>query len=560
MEHRAKKPAFVGPYLLVGLAVLCAGCSGHPQVNGSLGDATPETAEPFDPTAPLASRICDDDQGTTGIYVFSAMNHKLAHYPAFAEAFGTQLVSECETAVRFEAAYADYLQAHPGFDADEPLPPSPEGEAAAFPDDILEKAEQEVQKVGGVVGTNVDNAIVKIQFDSCSTHLHKNGRFCPNADASWVVNGADLRHNTSICTGTFISKNWILTAAHCITLAAVDSCMDKGVSRTNCVPKWDNYGKWVVEGTYNTEFDAQGIPISSPVTYREVFGMRAYVDTEWRGRNLSTNEKTCTTTDCARTDLAADHDLALLYIDRRNDGRLPPRVEDDAAKRLNITFPLASWTFAVGGWGDPPGNMGQEVFRQGDFPAGTIMYPQGALSNQMVVSNFAGNSAAYVCHGDSGGPVLRTGLQVATNRNIVKSNVEAIVAVNSSSNAHCDGTTEPSPILWRATLIHTPNHRKFIHDSMNRWPWTAQTCVEKSLNNTGPKQVEECWGKPCTFDGTPCTKDETCQGQPREIFASLPVGDSMCKVCQGFPGTNPTTGARLDLDCNCLEGQCVKDP
>jgi hypothetical protein len=558
MKYRLKKPAFARLCVLMGVGALSVGCASTPEINGSAGVVPPATEtveEPFDPRAPLASRICDDEQGNTGIYVLSAMNHKLDHYPEFAEAFGTQTVSECETAVRFDAAYAEYLEAHPGFDADEPLPPAPDGEAPAFPDDELNGVAEEVQKVGGVTGTNVDSAIVKIQFDSCSTHEHKNGKYCPDADSSWIVNGSDLRKVSTICSGTFISKNWILTSAHCITMAAIDACMDKGKTRANCVPRWDNYGQWMVEGTYFKELDAQGVPTASAVTYRELFGMRSYVDMEWRGTKLDQNETTCTTPDCARIDLSADHDLALLYIDRKNDGRLPPRVEDGSAKRLNIVPLLASWTFDVAGWGKPPGGAGQEVFRQGSFPASSI---QGALSDNIVVSNFGG--AAYVCHGDSGGPVLRTGLTVQTNRNVMKNDLEAIVAVNSSTNAHCDGTTEPSPIVWRATLIHTKNHRDFIHDTMNRWPWTAQTCVEKSLSNTGAKQVEECWGKPCTFDGTPCAADETCQGKPREIIASLPVGDTMCKVCQGFPGTDPTSGAQLNADCNCLEGQCVKDP
>ena len=57
------------------------------------------------------------------MYVLSAINMKLKHYPQFAAAIGMSCVRDCASARKFAAAYARYRTDHPGFDANEPREP-----------------------------------------------------------------------------------------------------------------------------------------------------------------------------------------------------------------------------------------------------------------------------------------------------------------------------------------------------------------------------------------------------------------------------------------------------
>jgi hypothetical protein len=58
-------------------------------------------------------------------YMLSAINNKLRNYPEFASAIGIHCVRDCAQARAFMKAYRAYLEAHPGFDANQPLGPSP---------------------------------------------------------------------------------------------------------------------------------------------------------------------------------------------------------------------------------------------------------------------------------------------------------------------------------------------------------------------------------------------------------------------------------------------------
>jgi len=58
-------------------------------------------------------------------YMLAAINNKLRHYPAFANAVGIHCVRDCAAARAFVKAYAAYGASHPDFDAGEPLEPTP---------------------------------------------------------------------------------------------------------------------------------------------------------------------------------------------------------------------------------------------------------------------------------------------------------------------------------------------------------------------------------------------------------------------------------------------------
>jgi hypothetical protein len=63
---------------------------------------------------------CEAESRTDRHYDLSSINWKLRHYPEFAAAARIHCVRDCAGARAYGKAYGEYVQAHPGFDADEP--------------------------------------------------------------------------------------------------------------------------------------------------------------------------------------------------------------------------------------------------------------------------------------------------------------------------------------------------------------------------------------------------------------------------------------------------------
>ena len=59
------------------------------------------------------------------LYVLSAINRKLRHYPELASEIGIHCVRDCPTARLFVKAYSAYKRSHGQFDANEPIEPAP---------------------------------------------------------------------------------------------------------------------------------------------------------------------------------------------------------------------------------------------------------------------------------------------------------------------------------------------------------------------------------------------------------------------------------------------------
>lgn len=202
-------------------AVLGAGCSA-PDADSSAKSDSPSVSEPargderrLDPREPGASVVCGMTEGRNGLqpelYMLYAMNWKLRHYPELASAIGMDLVSDCESARQFATAYGQYVEDHPGFDADEPVGDSPPEESAPPPEDT---SSVEVQKIYFGTGA-VNHAVVKI--DLILPH---------DPHPSWKFEEIpEDKVRLTSCTGTLINKNWILTAAHCLSFAAIYHCL-----------------------------------------------------------------------------------------------------------------------------------------------------------------------------------------------------------------------------------------------------------------------------------------------------------------------------------------------
>jgi hypothetical protein len=589
MQGWAKDSVLAVRTLLV-LGAMDLACSGKArvEVNG-FEEREPPTVEqpPLDPFAPGASVVCSVDPplGSGGepqieLYQVSAMNHKLRHYPDFAAEVGIDSVADCAGARQFLARYAEYLQSHPGFDADEPLAPMhPSGPEPEGPSGSLETAD-EVEKV--IAGTNATNhPVVRLRFTSCRKKLRGSGAAgaggtagtagfddsCPHGvHPDWddiigpaVTPPATRNAVPSNCTGTFINKNWILTAAHCVSRAAVDLCVQSGVTRANCKPELGQWGYWTINGTKRGPM-GQAVPY----TLTNVLA-RGYIHPNWLGRTNSANPHTCVTTipafPCYNTQLGVLHDVALLYIRSQDDDKLPPELEVmgqmDSALRLSNVPPLlpptlpagtTAWPLRFYGWAststDPNSGESTRVLRVGDDP------PPIAHSNPIapaipphLIGTHDETIHSHVCPGDSGGPLVRT---VTTPSNTGPRTVEAIVGVLASGNADCVIPQAGQIIRWSRVDLNTD----FITAALqNQQPLFSFRCQPRLPVAGGGSELLECWGPPCravsecNTPGQPVTRTCWQPGGPSRTRAS-------CDAC----------AAPLGGGCGCIVGQCLPTP
>lgn len=524
------------------VGVLCAGSSGIACSSSAIGagpadeqGSTPNAGEtpdetddaPLDPREPGASVFCGMG-GKTGkepeIYMLYAMNRKLQMYPEFAAAAGLSLVSDCDGGRRYSYEYAKYRLEHGEFDADQELGELPD-ETRELPSS--EPPRLEMQKIhNGYAATN--DAVVRINF-----------QIPDGTDPAWK-----LGTGNTTCTGTFINKNWILTAAHCLTFGAVIKCLRTGKTPAQCQPSWTSYGKYTISGT------RQG----RDYTVSNVFA-RHYVHADWTGRDPNKNPYFCPGAGCLPDD-NADHDLGLLYLSQAYDDQLHPSVEEGAAMRLSIAPPDKLWPNDFYGYGNSnyenPGLLsgGQR----------TIKF----FTKHTIVAGLTTVEDPFLCRGDSGGPLVRTDLSLVTNlstNNQVVTGLEAVFGVASqATGADCKdlSSTAGAEDIW--TRVDAKSNRKFIEETLRRWqPYTNLTYTRRPLGvpPDPPPQppfppqffvVEELWGKPCA-DQSFCKKDaankkyiETCWHAP-DYFATR--NQTSCEACG--PSSN----------CECIVGQCI---
>ena len=460
---------------------------------------------PLEPRAPGASIVCGYiDTGASvpepELYMLSAINHKLDAYPGLAVAVGLDTVSNCDDARRYVEAYTAYALDNPGFAAEEQGVPLPEGEPEPSHSG---PPETQIQKIAN--GTNAaDDPIVRLEFPIWpQTDDQKRSQ---PGDASWGTDAAgnvdpesDPRGKTVTCTGTFINRNWIVTAAHCLSYAAVNGCIFRGLTRAQCQPDWAQWGQWTIRGARN----------GTGYVMRNVEA-RGYVHSKWYGTTWSQNPAFCPPKSaCYSRALGATHDLALLYVPTDQDDRLAANLEENGAKRLSIIDPDPSWSLTFAGWGDPvqtdPQGNAVAVLRASN-PSSSFSVIKPDMVNAVLTATISTPTAPYPCPGDSGGPLMRTGLQMATNAG-TKTGLEAVVGVMSHGYSLC-APLDDQPFFW--TLVSSPGNLGFIEDTMRRWPpYDNLVCPKRPVNGDPippagpPASVEECWGTPCVANGPP---------------------------------------------------------
>jgi hypothetical protein len=446
------------------------------------------------------------------LYVLSGMRKKLGDFPDLASEVGSEPPTNCEEARRFYDGYLRYSELYPNFDADQPLGPPPLAPGAPEgpgPKLTVTKV-LDGQLPGADFGAYPRSPVVKItQLPSPNTFNDGGG-----------------------CSGSFIAKNWIATAAHCLAVTKPQSIP---IERRNAEDLF-GYARWQVDWS-----DANGDLVSTATLTAQGEDILQHPDPRYIGKNPT------------RTDPGSSRfDFALLYLrEEAYDTALPPRAETGAAMRISIVPPLQTETISAAGYGTGGPTLGP--LRTGTFgPPLTIIAGFNTIERE--VQSF---TEASICKGDSGGPAYKMVNVGAVMQPAevpfeqAPTTVPVMMAVNSAYilPTAC-GTNPPDPGCPLPSNCAQPGdsqvwtrvdqYRLFIEERMALWQMGPLfTCREGRPTGATTNTFVECWGTPCEIP-TNCAPDEFCR-RPSDAFI-----DASCQVCQG--------------SCSCIVGQCVKGP
>lgn len=463
--------------VMVGKVGVMGACLLGGAILGGCGttDRTPPTATN---AAPLETDAIQCGPSTSfggrELYVLFAINHKLDTYPDLRAALGQDHVFDCDSARAFTAGYRQYSEDHPGFDRDEPLPPRP---AVATPSD-LKRPVLDVPKVfQGTPVMYAPSPIVRL------VQVLRPGTLDEHGNPAQAM----------ACTGTFIAKNWIVTAAHCLILGPDSS-------------DWFGWTDWKIQWP-----DANGNVLDTSSLFLTAL---QYPEPRYIGSEAPN---------------ADSHDIALLYLPSilEVEEVLPPDIGDGHAMMLQEGEPQLPGSLAdpvlFAGWGQPKGTTTpppQLAFG--------MMSSNAADTDSDIVDTVTSAGQATVCAGDSGGPVIRGD---STGRLVLMGTLHG-------GHAGADDCVHPPTPPDTTNFEVWPRVDRqaagpFIEGSMRDWNGPDFSC-QHPLDGTDELQ---CWGDPCSSDAD-CADDEYCSRAGQDLKGPCPVCAVACDcvVGQCLPG------------------------
>jgi hypothetical protein len=435
-------------------------------------------------------------------------------------------VSDCAGGRAFFKAYRDYRKEHPAFDADEPyeaLPKPPTMPSHAAPMLTVPKISNPAEAPHDL-GSFPQEPVVHLTF-----FLSQN--------MSTLVRQ---------CTGTFIAKNWIATAAHCLAPAPCETSVLTNTGAPfqffgNCDPTLGGANATSATHLYSyervqvewTDILGNVVPGATMDSAQET--VLQIPDPHYMGGN------------------DIDHDFALLYFDKDLfDSTLPPNSDDGSAMRIAASEFVAGTQMFVEGSVIPSSGPRVPPFEFVSVPSASVA-DNGAIIEAPPVG---------LCEGDSGGPLYRLSpLSTAQNA----STVPILVGVTSSSAGPqgADGCSVPGASgatdLWRDVYADFQGQGgSFINEALQLFNGPEFSCALVPDPTASGQTIAKCWGDPCDVTAAPSPNPSNLRGCPTGYICSRPGTDVAANIPLGIDGC-PTCGS-LPNDCSCVVGQCLPDP
>jgi len=477
-------------------------------------------------------------------YLRSAMNRILRHHPEFASEIGMNSVSDCDSARRFYDAYDEHVMSRRDFDLAVPwgeIPeprylPAQEGQSAPAPDE--EK-----------IFNGLESALNPVVLLSYRTPA--GARFW---DDSGVISNLSATH---LCSGTFIAKNWIITAAHCVAGLA----LQKDPTKSREASDWIISAEWKIRWLSGLDKDGRftGLPLERTVRAVSIPSPNFLGVTNGKRRPDARIPASMVLNNVR----VVEHDVALLFINPFPFDDVLPNIAGFPETTLFVSTAepdIDHWTLRDYGYGartEAEANQQGRPIVQSQAPMAT---PPALFKGSITLFGSGlspGFTTASLCPGDSGGPVVRVG-----NRGF------AVVAINSGffpsppagSSKKCG--SDPNDIeFWPRVDIEKDfiqetmatfngNPKRHDPDSGGLVPVPMCTPVFDTPSSTEPDMMQ-CWGRACFFH-CDCPAGHFCDN-PVVLAVSKP--HTNCAAC-----IKPNTANEPTCDCDCVVGQCRRLP